>query len=43
MRNAWGENTNLFKILVGKRKPKKGDHLEDQGVGGRILLKWNRM
>jgi hypothetical protein len=28
----------LYRVFVGK--PKGRDHLEDLGVGGRIVLKW---
>jgi hypothetical protein len=30
--------TNAFKMLVGKDEGR--DHLDDLGVGGRIILKW---
>jgi hypothetical protein len=33
-----GEEKNAYGILM--EKPKEGDRYEDQGVGGRIILKW---
>jgi hypothetical protein len=33
-----GELRNAFNISVGK--PERRDHFEDQGVAGRIILKW---
>jgi hypothetical protein len=30
------DKRNAYKILVGK--PAEGDHLEDLGIGGRIML-----
>jgi hypothetical protein len=33
-----GKRRGAYRVLVGK--PEGGDHLEDQGVGGRIILKW---
>jgi hypothetical protein len=35
-----GESRNALKILVGK--PEGSDHLEDLGVGGRIISKVNQ-
>jgi hypothetical protein len=32
------EERKVYKVLVGK--PEKRDHLEDQGVGGRIGSEW---
>jgi hypothetical protein len=32
------ERKGVYRVLVGKFR--KGDHLEDQGVGGSMLLKW---
>jgi hypothetical protein len=32
-----GEKRNVYRILVGKHE---SGHLEDQAVGGRIILKW---
>ena len=32
-----GERRGAYGVLVGK--PEGGDHLEDQGVGGSIILK----
>jgi hypothetical protein len=29
---------NAYKILIGK--PEEGDHSEDLGVDGRIILEW---
>jgi hypothetical protein len=29
---------NAYKILL--RKPEKGNHLNDLGIDGRIVLKW---
>jgi hypothetical protein len=33
-----GEERKVYKVLVGK--PKKRDHLEDQGVGGKMGSEW---
>jgi hypothetical protein len=33
-----GERRGVYRVLVGK--PKEGDHLEDPGIDGRIILKW---
>ena len=33
-----GERSDAYRALVGKLR--EGDHLEDPGVGGRIILKW---
>jgi hypothetical protein len=33
-----GEGRNVYRVLVGK--PKGKDHLEDQGVDGRMGTKW---
>jgi hypothetical protein len=33
-----GESTGTSRVLVGK--PEGGNHLEDTGVDGRIILKW---
>jgi hypothetical protein len=33
-----GEKRNAYRILVGT--PEGKNHKEDQGVGGRIILKW---
>jgi hypothetical protein len=30
--------SNVYRVLVGK--PERKDHLEDQGVDGRIVSKW---
>ena len=35
-----GDKRNAYRVLVGKTF-KKGNHLEEQGVSGIILLKWN--
>jgi hypothetical protein len=32
-----GERRGAYRVLVGKPE---GDHLEDPGVDGRIILKW---
>jgi hypothetical protein len=32
-----GEGRGAYRILV--RRPEEGDHLEDPGVNGRIILK----
>ena len=32
------ETSDAYRILVGK--PEERDHLEDPGIGGRIILKW---
>jgi hypothetical protein len=31
-----GEERKVYKVLVGKPEGRKGDHLEDQGVGGKM-------
>jgi hypothetical protein len=33
-----GEKRGAYRNLVGR--PEGGDHLEDRGVEGRIILKW---
>jgi hypothetical protein len=33
-----GERRNVYRVLVGR--PKGKDHLEDQGVDGRMESKW---
>jgi hypothetical protein len=33
-----GEGNNMYRVLVGK--PREKEHLEDQGVDGRMGLKW---
>jgi hypothetical protein len=33
-----GEEIKLYKVLV--RSPKERDHLEDQGVGGKMGSEW---
>jgi hypothetical protein len=33
-----GEERKVYKVLVGK--PKERDHLEDQGVGGKMGSEW---
>jgi hypothetical protein len=33
-----GEGRNVYRVLVGK--PEGGNHLEDQGVDGRMGPKW---
>jgi hypothetical protein len=33
-----GEGRNVYRVLVGKREGK--DHLEDQGIDGRMASKW---
>jgi hypothetical protein len=33
-----GEERKVYKVLVGKLE--EGDHLEDQGVGGKIGSEW---
>ena len=34
-----GERRDVYRILVGK--PEGKSHLEDPGVDGRIILRWN--
>jgi hypothetical protein len=33
-----GEERKVYKVLVGN--PKERDHLEDQGVGGKMGSEW---
>ena len=33
-----GDRTDVYKVLVGR--PMGKNHLEDEGVDGRIILKW---
>ena len=33
-----GKRRGVYRVLVGK--PEIKDHLEDLGIGGRIILKW---
>jgi hypothetical protein len=33
-----GQERKVYKVLVGKLKER--DHLEDQGVGGKMRLEW---
>jgi hypothetical protein len=33
-----GERRGVYRVLVGK--PEEGDHLEDQSIDGRIILRW---
>jgi hypothetical protein len=33
-----GEERKVYRVLVGK--PEEGDHLEDQGVDGRMGSEW---
>jgi hypothetical protein len=35
---TYGERKGAYRALVGK--PEEGDHFEDPGVDGRIILKW---
>ena len=35
--NTYGENRGVYRALVGK--PEEKNHLEDQGVEGRIILR----
>jgi len=44
MRGTWhvtrvGERRGVYVVLVGGNLSKR-DHLEDQGVDGRIILRW---
>jgi hypothetical protein len=33
-----GERRGVFRFLVGNLR--EGDHLEDPGIDGRVILKW---
>jgi hypothetical protein len=33
-----GERRGVYRVLVGK--PEEGDHLEDQSIDRRIILRW---
>jgi len=33
-----GERKGIYRVLVGKLE--EGDHWEDQGLNGRIILRW---
>ena len=36
--STYGESRGVYRVLV--RKPEGKNHLEDQGVDGRIILRW---
>jgi hypothetical protein len=36
--STYGARRGAFKVLVGR--PEVENHLEDQGIDGRMLLKW---
>jgi hypothetical protein len=38
MWRAGGENSNVYNNLIGGQKER--DHLEDQGIGGRMGSEW---
>jgi len=38
MQRVWGERRGAYRVLVGK--PEGKNHLEDQGINGRVILRW---
>jgi len=38
MQHVWGERRGVYRVLVGNRRER--DTIEDQGIDGRVMLKW---
>jgi hypothetical protein len=38
MQHVWEERRGVYRVLAGNLRER--DHLEDQGVDGRIILRW---